>query len=158
MALGARLYGASGMEREGPLSVAEVCRRTGITRKALRLYESMGLVEPAARSPAGYRLYDDEALRRIEVVRRSKLLGLSLAEAKELLHVAEGCCGENHPQLAALVQGKLAETEQRIAELQSLRGTLRSVLERLSARSDGGHRCDEALCMCAGDLAIEGRR
>lgn len=146
------------MERQGLLTVVEVYRRTGLTRKALRLYESMGLVEPVARSPAGYRLYDDEALRRIEFVRRAKLLGLSLAEAKEFLHVAGGCCGENHPRLAALVQGKLTETEQRIAELQSLRGTLRSVLERLSARGDGGHRCDEALCMCAGPLPIEGRR
>jgi DNA-binding transcriptional MerR regulator len=146
------------MGREGRLTVGEVCRRTGLTRKALRLYEDMGLVEPAARSPAGYRLYDDEALRRIEFVRRAKLLGLSLAEAKEFLHVAEGCCGEHHPRLLALVRDKVAETERRIAELQGLRGTLRSVLERLSARSDEGHRCDEALCVCAGPLPIRGRR
>jgi MerR family Zn(II)-responsive transcriptional regulator of zntA len=142
---------------EGLLTVVEVCRRTGLTRKALRIYDTMGLVEPATRSPSGYRLYDDEALRRIEFVRKAKLLGLSLAEAKEFLHVGEGCCGENHPRLGALVEGKLTETEQRIAELQSLRGTLRSVLERLSSRSDGGHRCDEALCMCAGPVPIERR-
>lgn len=146
------------MGRQGPLAVAEVCRRTGITRKALRLYEDMGLVEPAARSPAGYRLYDDEALRRIAFVRRAKLLGRSLAEAKGFLHVAEGCCGEHHPRLLALVRDEVAETERRIAELQGLRGTLRSVLERLSVGTDGGHRCEEALCVCAGPLPIEGRR
>ncbi len=140
------------------MTVVEVCRRTGLSRKALRLYESLGLVEPAARSPAGYRLYGEEALRRIEFVRRAKLLGLSLAEAKEFLHVAEGCCGENHPRLAALVQGKLAETQQRIAELQSLQQTLRGVLERLLAKRDGGHRCDEALCMCAEPRSVPGRR
>jgi MerR family Zn(II)-responsive transcriptional regulator of zntA len=135
------------------LGVAEVGRRTGLSRKALRLYEEMGLVEPAGRTDAGYRLYDAEALRRIELVHRAKVLGLSLSEAKEFMHVAEGCCGDHHPQLAALVEGKLAETEQRMAELASLRGTLESVLDRLAA-NEGLHRCEEALCTCRAPLTI----
>lgn len=147
------------MIEDGLLSVAEVGRRTGLTRKALRHYEALGLVEPVARTDAGYRLYDDEALRRIELVGRAKVLGLSLAEANEFIHVAEGCCGENHPQLAALVQGKLAETEQRIEDLRSLGETLRSVLERLEA-TEGQHRCEETLCTCGGSslLTIQKRR
>ncbi|MDQ4133812.1 MAG: MerR family DNA-binding protein [Actinomycetota bacterium] len=135
------------MSENGLLQVAEVGRRTGASRKALRLYEDLGLVEPARRTPAGYRLYDNEALRRIELINRAKVLGLSLAEAKEFLHVADGCCGENHPALASLVEGKLDETEQRIAELQTLRQTLRQVLDRLD-RNKGQHRCEEALCTC----------
>jgi MerR family Zn(II)-responsive transcriptional regulator of zntA len=135
------------------LQVADVGRRTGLTRKALRLYESMGLVEPAERTEAGYRLYDREALRRIELITRAKVLGLTLAETKEFLHVAEGCCGDNHPDLAALVERKLAETERRIAELGSLQQTLQDVLERL-ARNEGVHRCEEALCTCQQPLTI----
>ena len=133
--------------------MAEIGRRTGLTRKALRVYEDMGLVEPARRTDAGYRLYDSEALRRIELVNRAKVLGLSLTEAKEFLHVAEGCCGDHHPALAALVEGKLAETAQRIAELQSLRSTLEGVLDRLAA-NEGLHRCEEALCTCRTPLTI----
>ena len=138
---------------DGLLGVAEVGRLTGLSRKALRLYEQMGLVEPTTRTDAGYRLYGNEALRRIELVNRAKVLGLSLTEAKEFLHVAEGCCGDHHPELAALVEGKLAETEKRIAELQSLRGTLRDTLERL-ADNDGVHRCEESLCTCRSPLQI----
>ena len=138
------------------LTVSEVSRRTGLTRKALRLYETMGLVEPDERTDSGYRLYGTEALKRIELVNRAKVLGLSLAEAKEFLHVAEGCCGENHPELAALVEGKLAETEQRITELRSLRDTLQGVLERLAA-TEGQHRCEQTLCTC-GPLTIKPRR
>ena len=141
------------MAQDALLGVAEVGRRTGLTRKALRLYEELGLVEPADRTDAGYRLYDEEALRRIELVNRAKVLGLSLTEAKEFLHVAEGCCGDHHPALAALVEGKLSETERRIAELQSLRGTLRGVLERLE-RNEGVHRCEESLCTCRAPLQI----
>ena len=141
------------MAPEGLLGVAEIGRRTGLSRKALRHYEEMGLVTPATRTDAGYRLYDSEALRRIELVNRAKVLGLRLTEAKEFLHVAEGCCGDHHPELAALVEGKLAETEQRIAELQSLRGTLTTVLDRL-ASNEGLHRCEEALCTCRTPLTI----
>ena len=135
------------------LKVAEIGKRTGLTRKALRLYETMGLVEPAERTDAGYRLYDAEALRRIELVNRAKMLGLSLNEAKDFLHVAEGCCGENHPELAALVERKLVETDARLAELRNLRRTLDTVLERL-ARSEGQHRCEESLCTCNAPLTI----
>lgn len=141
------------MASDGLLGVAEVGRRTGLSRKALRHYEALGLIEPAERTQAGYRLYDDEALRRIALVNRAKVLGLSLAEAKEFLHVAEGCCGDNHPQLAALVAGKLDETERRMAELQSLRQTLTGVLERLD-RNQGRHHCEEALCTCGVPLTI----
>ncbi len=141
------------MVPEGLLGVAEVGRRTGLSRKALRHYEELGLVSPATRSSAGYRLYDGEALRRIELVNRAKVLGLRLSEAKEFLHVAEGCCGDHHPELAALVERKLTETEQRIAELQSLRGTLTGVLDRL-ASNEGLHRCEEALCTCRSPLTI----
>jgi DNA-binding transcriptional MerR regulator len=141
------------MPPDGLLGVAEVGRRTGLSRKALRHYEELGLVSPATRTDAGYRLYDDEALRRIELVNRAKVLGLRLSEAKEFLHVAEGCCGDHHPELAALVEKKLDETERRIAELQSLRGTLTGVLDRL-ASNEGVHRCEEALCTCRSPLKI----
>ena len=59
------------MSSDALLGVAEIGRRTGLTRKALRHYEELGLVEPAARTAAGYRLYDSEALRRIELVNRA---------------------------------------------------------------------------------------
>ena len=136
------------------LGVAEVGRRTGLSRKALRVYERLGLVEPVTRTDAGYRQYDLDSLRRIELVNRAKVLGLTLTEAKEFLHVAEGCCGDNHPDLAALVERKLDETEQRIAEMQTLRTTLQGVLDRL-AQNVGRHRCEEALCTCR-PLTIRG--
>jgi MerR family copper efflux transcriptional regulator len=141
------------MAAEGLLGVAEVGRRTGLSRKALRHYEELGLVSPVTRTDAGYRQYDGEALRRIELVNRAKVLGLRLSEAKEFLHVAEGCCGDHHPELASLVEAKLTETEERIAELQSLRSTLHGVLDRL-ASNEGLHRCEEALCTCRTPLTI----
>jgi DNA-binding transcriptional MerR regulator len=141
------------MSETNLLKVGEVGERTGLSRKALRHYETLGLVEPAVRTESGYRLYDEEALRRIELVRRAKTLGLSLSEAKEFLHVADGCCGDNHPALAELVEGKLEETARQMAELQALRGNLQEVLDRLESKK-GQHRCEEALCTCGAPLTI----
>ncbi|HEX8769589.1 MAG TPA: MerR family transcriptional regulator [Acidimicrobiales bacterium] len=141
------------MSETNLLKVGEVGERTGLSRKALRHYESLGLVEPVVRTDSGYRLYDEEALRRIELVRRAKTLGLSLSEAKEFLHVADGCCGDNHPALAEIVEGKLEETARQMAELQALRGNLQEVLDRLESKR-GQHRCEEALCTCGAPLTI----
>lgn len=64
------------------LGVADVTRLTGLTRKALRHYEEVGLVGPDERTAAGYRRYGPEALRRLELIRRARLLGLFARERR----------------------------------------------------------------------------
>ncbi len=74
------------MVEDGELfGVAEVRRRTGLSRKALRLYEEAGLVAPATRTQAGYRLYDAGGLQRLELIRRARALGLHLRQLPEFL-------------------------------------------------------------------------
>jgi len=135
------------------MTVVEVIRRAGVTRKALRVYESLGLVRPVERTEAGYRLYDDEAIRRLHLIARAKSLGLTLAEAQQFLQVADACCGQDWPELAEMVEQRLAATVARIDELATLRDTLRAFLARL-ADNEGGQRCDEMLCTCQAPLQI----
>jgi DNA-binding transcriptional MerR regulator len=52
-------------------TIGEVAERTGFSASALRYYEDIGLVTPAARSDAGYRLYDDRVLSRLAFVARA---------------------------------------------------------------------------------------
>lgn len=142
--------------REMLMTVVEVTRRTGVTRKALRVYETMGLVRPARRTDAGYRLYDQEALRRIELINRGKVLGLALAEIERFLEMDGGCCGDGKFELASLVDRKLVETDRRIAELESLRETLRKARAGMALANGAAHRCDETLCTCQVGLAQSG--
>lgn len=73
------------MEREDErLLIGEVARLTGFPAKTLRYYEEIGLVQPASRTEAGYRLYGQEEVARLEFVRQAKLIGLKLEEIKEL--------------------------------------------------------------------------
>lgn len=65
--------------------IGELARRTGVTVKTIRFYSDSGLMPPADRSPAGYRLYDDSAVARLDLVRTLRDLGLDLAAIRKVM-------------------------------------------------------------------------
>lgn len=71
------------------LRIGKVADRTGVTAKTLRFYEEAGVLAPADRSPAGYRLYASSAIERVALVRAAQSAGLSLAEIAELCDALE---------------------------------------------------------------------
>jgi DNA-binding transcriptional MerR regulator len=60
------------------ITIGELARRTGLPVRTLRFYSDRGLVAPADRSEAGYRLYDDEAAAQVALVRTLRELGVDL--------------------------------------------------------------------------------
>lgn len=78
-------------EREGSyLQIGEVAERTGVTQRTLRFYEEKGLLKPPTRMEGGFRLYSEDDVRRVEQIKQlQKLLGLSLAEIKEMIEAEE---------------------------------------------------------------------
>src|SRR3954454_5439436 len=93
----------------------------------LRYYEEIGLLPPAERTPAGYRLYDDRAIERLTFIARAKELGCTLEEITDLAEPAHSAqCAPIKHRLRAVVAAKLATTEARIAELAALASELRS--------------------------------
>jgi DNA-binding transcriptional MerR regulator len=67
------------------ITIGELARRTGLTVRTLRFYADEGLVAPAARSDAGYRLYDGAAAGRAELVRTLRELGVDLSTIRRVL-------------------------------------------------------------------------
>lgn len=65
--------------------IGELSRRTGLTVKTIRFYSDRGIVPPAGRSPAGYRLYGADAVARLALVRTLRELGLDLPTIREVL-------------------------------------------------------------------------
>jgi DNA-binding transcriptional MerR regulator len=99
------------------LKMGEFARLTGVPAKTLRFYDELGLVEPSVRTAAGYRLYGPEEAAQLTFVKRAKLLGLSLEEIKELTDlIEEGSRGKVISRLEEVLESRLAESEQRIAE------------------------------------------
>jgi MerR family transcriptional regulator, copper efflux regulator len=95
------------------MSVGELARRTGMSPKAIREFEGMGLIYSAGRSEANYRLFDESAIWCVEVIGNLRALGLTIKQIRELaalyLDRPEEPIG---PRLAEL----LDETEQRIEQ------------------------------------------
>lgn len=72
---------------ESPIGAADCARRTGVTIKALRLYERIGLIKPA-RSASGWRLYGHSEIVRLNAIAALKALGLSLAQIRTVVDAA----------------------------------------------------------------------
>ncbi len=76
--------------RTGLLQIGQVAERTGLSLRTIRFYEENGLVRPTSRSEGGFRLYSDDDVARLEVIKRMKPLGFRLEEMQELLDLLAG--------------------------------------------------------------------
>jgi DNA-binding transcriptional MerR regulator len=132
-------------------TIGEVADRSGFSASALRYYEDIGLVTPAGRSDAGYRLYDDRALSRLAFVARAKDLGCSLEEITELLPLWDGDeCGTAQRRLHELVTAKLADARRRAVELTVLTGQLVEAAANLSGPATDGPCGPGCACLATG--------
>lgn len=69
----------------GVLTIGELAARLGVPVRTVRFWSDEGLVDPPARSAGGYRLYDADAVARLDLVRTLRELGLGLPAIRELL-------------------------------------------------------------------------
>lgn len=69
-------------------------RDAGVTVRALRLYDRLGLLKPAALTESGYRLYGDAELARLEQISALRFVGFSLEQIKELLDETQHALAE----------------------------------------------------------------
>jgi DNA-binding transcriptional MerR regulator len=70
--------------------IGQLAERTGVPAKTIRYYEQLGLLAPAERTAAGYRLYDRTALARLGFIRKAQQLGLALAEIRSIARLRDG--------------------------------------------------------------------
>lgn len=69
------------------LQIGEVARRVDLSIRTIRHWEDMGLITPSARSSGGFRLYSEEDVARIRLLRFMKPLNLTLEQMRELLEI-----------------------------------------------------------------------
>jgi len=117
------------------ITIATAASRCGVTADTIRFYERKGLLAPARKTAARYRLYDDDSLRRIRFIRQAQACGFSLAEISELLALGSrtgGCCGD----VRKVAIEKKLQTEHRIRSLRAIS----EALSRLIAICDDDAR------------------
>ncbi len=115
------------------MRIGELGDRLSVNPKTIRYYESIGLLPEPARTPSGYRVYDESDVERVRFIKTAQRLGITLDEIKEILALRER--GEPPCSYVRDILAKeVADIDQRIGDLQRLREelvTLEAVADEL---------------------------
>ena len=130
------------------MQIGTVAEKSGISAKAIRYYESVGLIQAASRSHSGYRVYGERDLRTLRFIQRARGLGFSVEEVGDLLALWQDT-DRHSAQVKALARLHVGDIDRKIAEL----GGMRDTLTDLIARCHGDDRPD---CPILDDLAGAG--
>ena len=109
--------------QQGFHNIGEASAATGVSAKMIRAYERAGMIPPAQRTFAGYRLYADADLQRLRFIKRARLLGFPLRRVEQLL----GLWNDRQrasAEVKALAEAHAAELGARIAEMQAMQRSL----------------------------------
>ncbi len=123
----------------GSYTIGEAATAAGVTTRAVRLYESRGLVPVPDRTSAGYRLFTDDDIETLAFIRRGRSLGLSLDAIAEIITISEDgrpCCDRTR----ALLAQRVNEIDAAMADLQRLRETITRA-QQVEVDQSPGSRC-----------------
>lgn len=104
------------------MQIGEVASRIGLSLRTIRYYEEVGLVTPSARSAGGFRLYTEDDVARLSLIKRMKPLGFSLEEMRDLLSVVDAlgtATGAERDRLGDQLLGYQEAAGARIEEIRS---------------------------------------
>ena len=119
---------------------SEVAERAAVNPETLRYYEERGLIPDPPRSASGYRLYDENYVRRLRFIGRAKELGFTLEQIKSLLELRAGpeaTCQD----VKTRAQAKVADVEEKIADLRRIRRALASLVETCAGGTGPTSEC-----------------
>ena len=119
--------------RAAGLMIGKVAQSAGLAIDTVRYYEREGLLEKPARTASGYRHYTTDAIARLRFIRQAKDLGFSLSEIKDLLALRV-TPGKSCADVKARAEAKIADVEQRIAQLGRMKRALVKLASACSRR------------------------
>ncbi len=129
------------------MNIGEASKKSGVSAKLIRHYESIGIIPKASRALSGYRTYSDREVNILKFVKRSRSLGFSMEEIKKLVSLWRNK-KRTSQEVKKLATKHIDELEQKISELQSMVETLK----HLAMNCHGDERPD---CPILDELAAE---
>ncbi|MFI5917842.1 MerR family transcriptional regulator [Streptomyces anulatus] len=139
------------------LRSGQAAEAAGVNVQTLRYYERRGLLAEPERTDGGHRVYDQDAVTTLRVIKAAQRLGFTLEEVAELLETGRHRHGRPVAGLQKRAAAKLAEVDAKIADLTTIRTTLTAAVE---AGCDDLTVCASSACcpIPFTDLAEESRR
>lgn len=110
------------------LTIGKIAKIAQVSVDTIRYYEKEGLLSPANKSEAGYRLYKEDAVRRLNFIKHAQQCGLSLAEIRDLLELKsrdDACCND----VRSLAVQKKLQIENKVKSLKAMSRALSELIE-----------------------------
>jgi MerR family transcriptional regulator, Zn(II)-responsive regulator of zntA len=123
------------------MKIGELAKRAGVSVRAIRFYEELGLIQPEKRSTGGFRLYDQENHRRLAVITFLKEVGLSLTEIREIFLARSRSGGDRNTVIVLrdIFRERLKIVESKVQALNAVKVELTNALRILSSCEKCGH-------------------
>lgn len=114
-------------ERAKPLRVGSLANAAGVGTETIRYYQRRKLLGQPLRPQGGQRVYPPEYVERVQFIKRAQMLGFSLDEIATLLRLDRG---SDHARAHAVAQQRLAQIEEKLADLAAMRDALADLVRR----------------------------
>lgn len=132
--------------------ISALSKRTGVSSKAIRYWESLGLMPQAARTHTGYGRFGPESIQRVEFIQKSKSIGLTLSQVAKVWELVRS--GRNPcPEVARWTEQKVELIDQQVRLLSTLRRRL-EVYRRKWSRKLPCPRAQAEICCLIEDLPV----
>lgn len=120
------------------MNISQAAKLSGLSSKTIRFYEQQGIIEAAVRANNGYRVYNDKQLEQLRFIKRTRDLGFSLEESKELLELMHNPARRS-AEVKARVLAHVEQIDQQLVQLTKMREQLLDLSSQ--CRGDDGAEC-----------------
>lgn len=125
------------MDQPKGMNIGQLAKASGVNAKMIRYYESIGLIPPAERTEANYRMYRSKDVDLLKFVKRARTHGFSIAEIETLLGLWQNKA-RSSAEVKQLAMKHIQDLEARISEMQAMLMTL----QQLAKNCHGDERPD----------------
>jgi len=110
------------------MNIGKVAALSGVPAKTIRYYEEIGLMPAPGRTASGYRAYTERDVQTLKFIQRARSLGFAVKDVADLLALWRDR-GRASADVRRIAQHHVAEVERKIAELETIRATLQSLID-----------------------------
>jgi len=119
-------------QKRDAMTIGKLAKRADVSADTLRFYEDEGLLLPNKKSESGYRLYGEDAVRRLDFIKHAQQCGMTLSEIRQLLELKandRACCSD----VRGLAIQKKLQLEQKIKTMKAMSHALSELIEICTA-------------------------
>ena len=139
------------------LTIGKLSKQARVSTDSVRFYERQGLMSVSTKNSSGYRLYSEEAVRRIAFIKHAQRCGFSLTEIKTLIDLPQrnGTCRKELHRMASEKRGEIENTISALRAMsEALAGLMRSCADEEPQRSHDASRPHDVPLLAALEARI----